>query len=143
MSSGIPIITTESQNTGSVPNGSGSNVLITIIGLALVVSIGINFNQQGSINAYKVQEKLYEAEGRILKDEVYVLDQMLSNKKSEPTYEEGLADGLQRSTSIGYVDGYHAAISQNADYENHMKSLTESKTETDEASKSAIPAVSE
>jgi hypothetical protein len=90
-----------------------------------------------------LQEKLYEAEGRILKDEVHVLDQLLTNEKAGPTYEEGLADGLQRSTSIGYVDGYHAAISQNADYQNHMNSLTESKSETDAASNSAAPAVSD
>lgn len=123
-----------------------SGVKSTINGitlLALIASIGFNYNQQGIINSYRLQEKLYEAEGRILKDEVHVLDQLLTNEKAGPTYEEGLADGLQRSTSIGYVDGYHAAISQNADYQNHMNSLTESKSETDAASNSAAPAVSD
>lgn len=131
MSSGVPI----TSGVKSTING------ITL--LALIASIGFNYNQQGIINSYRLQEKLYEAEGRILKDEVHVLDQLLTNEKAGPTYEEGLADGLQRSTSIGYVDGYHAAISQNADYQNHMNSLTESKSETDAASNSAAPAVSD
>ena len=32
--------------------------------------------------------------------------------ESQGTYDQGLADGLTRSETMGYRDGYHAAIAQ-------------------------------
>lgn len=77
-----------------------------------------------------LQNVIYQAEHRILKDEIYQKERALADR---PTYEQGYKDALVRvggpqtpgayqdgwddalkiyGTENGYADGYHAAIKQ-------------------------------
>lgn len=69
----------------------------------LMFSLIYNFSQQGEINSLKLKVELTDATSNLLRDEVSELER-------KKTYDEGLADGLTRSKSIGYVDGYHSAM---------------------------------
>lgn len=44
--------------------------------------------------------------------QISLLKDQVLDMEAQGTYDEGLADGLTRSATIGYRDGYHAAISQ-------------------------------
>jgi hypothetical protein len=69
----------------------------------------LSFKQQGEINALTLRSEFLNSENRLLKDQVNELENLLPRKA---TYEQGLTDGLIRSATAGYTDGYHAAIQQ-------------------------------
>lgn len=73
--------------------------------VAAVVLWTIIFHQQNQISKLQLENILYQHQTSLLKDQVLDMD-------SQGTYDEGLADGLVRSSSKGYTDGYHAAITQ-------------------------------
>lgn len=73
--------------------------------IAAVVLWTIIFHQQNQISKLELENILYQHQTSLLKDQVLDMD-------SQGTYDEGLADGLVRSSSKGYTDGYHAAIAQ-------------------------------
>lgn len=60
---------------------------------------------QGEINRLKMENSILNRSYDLAKDEI----REWSNKR---TYEEGLTDGLVRSGTTGYRDGYHAAMAQ-------------------------------
>ncbi len=60
---------------------------------------------QGEVNRLKMENSILEKSYELAKDEI----REWSNKR---TYEEGLTDGLVRSGTTGYRDGYHAAMAQ-------------------------------
>ena len=81
-------------------------VLFAIV-LALVC-LGQEFQKlslQGEVNRLKMENSILEQSYELAKDEI----REWSNKR---TYEEGLTDGLVRSGTTGYRDGYHAALAQ-------------------------------
>lgn len=113
---------------------------------AMLFSVGLNYYQRGEINALKLQEKLYQCENRLLEDQLREYEYKASSTR---TYEEGLTQGLVRSASTGYVDGYHAAMSQVEESRAYIaeqekkkaeESLAGNKEKTDTASKNASPA---
>lgn len=99
--------------------------LCGFFGVTLFMSAGWNYVQQGQVNALTFQEKINLAENRLLKDELSDYERQWSLKGS---YDQGLADGLIRSNSIGYRDGYHSAVSQMAEQEVYKKEREVSKT---------------
>lgn len=54
---------------------------------------------------------LSEASADILRDQ---LANMLYELRSSRSYEEGVRDGVENAQNQSYMDGYHTAISQNA-----------------------------
>jgi hypothetical protein len=113
---------------------------------AMLFSVGLNYYQRGEINALKLQEKLIQCENRLLEDQLREYEYKASTTR---TYEEGLTQGLVRSASTGYVDGYHAAMAQveesrayiaEQEQKKSEQSLAENKDKTDTASKNAAPA---
>lgn len=123
---------------------------ISAIGvLALLFSFGLNYSQRGEINAMRLEQKLYQSENRLLKDQI---QEYAYKATTTRTYEEGLTDGLMRARNIGYTDGYHAAIAQNEETKEYFAELektrkeeqeriaAEEKQKTDSASKVSLPA---
>ena len=61
--------------------------------------------QQNRIAQQSLESILQAQQISLLKDQVI-------DMTAQGTYAEGLADGLTRANTVGYRDGYHAAISQ-------------------------------
>ena len=108
---------------------------------ALIVSVGLNFSQRGEINAQKLEEKLFRCENRLLLDQLREYEYKASSTR---TYEEGLTEGLVRSSSVGYTDGYHAAMAQIEQSKYYVaesqKKAVEHEDAVDNASVNALPA---
>lgn len=108
---------------------------------AMLFSVGLNYYQRGEINAMKLQEKLYQCENRLLEDQLREYEYKATTSR---TYEEGLTEGLVRSSSVGYTDGYHAAMAQIEQSKYYIaesqKKADEHKGAVDKASIDALPA---
>ena len=118
------------------------------LALVALTSTGVNYWQIGQINSFRLQEKISQAENRLLKDQINELEFKITTTR---TYDEGLMDGLYRKNNQGYVDGYHAAISQAEDEkyyqqlqkENKNRIAEEKKQKTiDDKSKVSVPTTS-
>lgn len=116
--------------------------IAAITSIAFVASAGLNYLQIGKINGFVLQEKLIQAENRLLKDQIRDLDGKIARDR---TYEQGLTDGLVRSKSVGYVDGYHSAMAQVSEVEamkyqvEEERRLSAEKRQQD-SSQTALPA---
>lgn len=67
---------------------------------------------QGRISALELENKMYQAQNRLLQDQVNDVEAQLANRSTK-TYEQGFADAINRSKDQNWVDGYHAGIAQN------------------------------
>lgn len=127
-----PASTTLLASTATPTDKPGSWAGVVIVScLALAGFLAYNtWTTQRENQKLGLQNVLYQAEHRILKDEIYQKERALADR---PTYEQGYKDALVRvggpqapgayqdgwddalkiyGTENGYADGYHAAIKQ-------------------------------
>lgn len=124
--------TTPAPTTPVTPKASKSPwAMIALVTIACCgFLVWTNWNTQKENQKLGLQNVIYQAEHRILKDEIYQKERALAER---PTYEQGYKDALVRvggpqtpgayqdgwddamkiyGTDNGYADGYHAAIKQ-------------------------------
>ena len=76
------------------------------------------------ISRLELENSIIDKSYELAKDEI----REWSNKR---TYEEGLTDGLVRSGTTGYRDGYHAAMAQVEETKARLKEIKQHETKKD------------
>lgn len=80
----------------------------------------VYFCQQANIARMSVE--LLKDEIRIQNESLFKYRNEIVDLNSRRTYEDGVRDGVENAKNVAYVQGYHAAISQNNTFTEVTKS---------------------